>query len=384
MPMSLLSVLPVLRAGNCPSVKGNAREDSSWQVVAQLRSSFLWWGVLAVVFSSLLSAQPATGCTNPQNPSEVQSCIWTDSSAPAVVDGGGTSAIEVGVKFTADTSGYITGIRFYKSAANTGTHVGNLWSSSGTLLATATFTGETASGWQEVSFSTPVLIAANTTYVASYHTNSGHTSDDPSYFANIGVDNAPLHALASGVSGGNGVYALGTSSAFPHTTNAADNYWVDVAFQTEATVPGLVGYWKFDDGSGTTAADSSGNGYTATLFNGIGWITGEIGGAISANGVNQYGSIPAINLSSTQAVTVAFWANRTYSTSGGHTLIRKQCQFQQFHDRFRLLPRRFRLQWHHGWRAWRRGLQHQLLQPAHFRSLASLRGDLRQEPNGKQ
>ena len=62
-------------------------------------------------------------------------------------------------------NGYITGIRFYKGSGNTGTHVGHLWTSTGTLLATATFSNETASGWQQVNFATPVAITAGTTYV---------------------------------------------------------------------------------------------------------------------------------------------------------------------------------------------------------------------------
>src|SRR5271157_4292947 len=82
-----------------------------------------------------------------------------------------------------------------------------------------------------------------------------------------------------------------------------------------------VGYWTFDDGWGTKAADSSGNGHTATLVNGVDWVTGKIGEAVSANAARrQYVSIPPIDLSSTQAATVALWANRTYSTSGGHAL----------------------------------------------------------------
>ena len=88
----------------------------------------------------------------------------------------------LGVKFQASTNGTITGIRFYKGSLNTGTHVGDLWSASGTLLATATFTNETASGWQEADFSNPVAITAGTTYVASYHTNSGEYSYNANYF----------------------------------------------------------------------------------------------------------------------------------------------------------------------------------------------------------
>lgn len=44
-------------------------------------------------------------------------------------------------------------------------------------------------------------------YVASYLAPAGHYAADNSYFASAGVDNAPLHALQDGVSGGDGVYA---------------------------------------------------------------------------------------------------------------------------------------------------------------------------------
>jgi hypothetical protein len=139
--------------------------------------------------------------------------------------------VELGVKFQSDVNGSITGIRFYKASTNSGTHVGNLWTSTGTLLATATFTNETASGWQQVNFSTPVAISANTVYVASYHTSVGHYSADENYFASQGVDNWPLQALANGVSGPNGVYAYGSTSKFPNQTYESTNYWVDVVFQ---------------------------------------------------------------------------------------------------------------------------------------------------------
>ena len=51
---------------------------------------------------------------------------------------------------------------------------------------------------------------------------------------------------------------------------------------------GLVGYWKFDEGSGTTATDSSGNNNIGTLTNGPTWTTGKIGEALSFDGVNDY------------------------------------------------------------------------------------------------
>jgi hypothetical protein len=149
---------------------------------------------------------------------------------PSVADAGPDSAVELGVKFRSDVNGSVTGVRFYKSANNTGTHVGSLWTSTGTLLASATFTNETASGWQQVNFSTPVAVTANTVYVVSYHTNVGHYSVDQSYFATSGVDNPPLQALQDGVSGADGVFGYGSSSLFPSQGYKSSNYWVDVLF----------------------------------------------------------------------------------------------------------------------------------------------------------
>ena len=158
---------------------------------------------------------------------------WSSSTVPAILSENDPNAVEVGVKFRSDVAGYITGIRFYKGIGNTGTHVGNLWSANGTNLATATFTNETGTGWQQVAFPTPVPIAANTVYVASYHAPNGRYAADGGYFANSGVDSPPIHLLQNGVSGGNGVYAYGPGG-FPTQTWNSTNYWVDVMFTTSA------------------------------------------------------------------------------------------------------------------------------------------------------
>jgi len=92
--------------------------------------------------------------------------IWSTTSYPSMyLNAGGP--IELGLKFRSDVAGQITGIRFYKIAANTGVHTGSLWTSDGRLLATGAFTNETASGWQTLKFASPVAISANTTYIAS-------------------------------------------------------------------------------------------------------------------------------------------------------------------------------------------------------------------------
>src|SRR5271165_3664047 len=110
---------------------------------------------------------------------------------------------------------------------------------------------------------------------------------------------------------------------------------------TPATAQSPVGYWTFNagDGSGTEATDASGYGHTAALVNGVSWVTGQGGGAISADAASrQYVSIPAINLSSTQAVTVALWVNRTYSTAGGHVLFEASADYSQSTTGYSFLP----------------------------------------------
>jgi hypothetical protein len=160
--------------------------------------------------------------------------IWPASARPAVAAVGGTQSVELGTKFRADVSGYVTGIRFYKGATNTGTHIGSLWTSTGTRLAQVTFSNETASGWQQANFATPVAIAAGTTYVVSYFAPNGAYSVDLNYFASSAQVNAPLRALQNGTDGGNGVYHYGSQSGFPSDTYSSSNYWVDVVFSTTA------------------------------------------------------------------------------------------------------------------------------------------------------
>ncbi|HEX8524894.1 MAG TPA: N,N-dimethylformamidase beta subunit family domain-containing protein [Tepidisphaeraceae bacterium] len=161
--------------------------------------------------------------------------LFADSVVPANPSENDSSPVNVGVKFKSDIAGYITGIRFYKGAGNTGTHIGNLWNSGGTKLAEITFINETATGWQTMKFSNPVAITANTVYVASYFAPKAHYAEDDNYFASAGVDNGTLHALKNGVSGGNGVYRYAGSVRFPSASFASANYYVDVTFSTTAS-----------------------------------------------------------------------------------------------------------------------------------------------------
>lgn len=159
--------------------------------------------------------------------------VWNASDTGGNLPSPDNGDVELGVKFRSNVDGYISGVRFFKKKSNTGIHTGSLWNSSGILLATDTFTNETNTGWQEVKFSNPVRIAANTTYIASYHAPNGNYAFNGSFFSAAGVTNGYLTALQNGTDGGNGVYTYASGTIFPSSSFNASNYWVDVVFYPE-------------------------------------------------------------------------------------------------------------------------------------------------------
>ena len=168
-----------------------------------------WVAVLALALASPAAQAQSTTAT-----------LWPTSTVPSVPDSGPDSAVELGLAFSSSQAGTVTGLQFYKSAANTGTHVGNLWSSSGKHLASVTFTNETASGWQQANFATPVAITAGALYIISYHTTVGHYADTQEFFSSA-LSVPPLSAPVNA-----GVYKYGSRSGYPNSVWNASNYWV--------------------------------------------------------------------------------------------------------------------------------------------------------------
>ena len=124
-----------------------------------------------------------------------------------------------------DVSGIVTGIRFYKAPPNTGTHIGNLWTASGTKLAIGDLHGRDRLRLAAGRRSRPrCSINANTTYVASYFAPVGHTAQDERYLypnpspspdAYSRVDSPPLHALRNTNGTVNGLFQNSSTSTFP-------------------------------------------------------------------------------------------------------------------------------------------------------------------------
>ncbi|GHO45994.1 DUF4082 domain-containing protein [Ktedonospora formicarum] len=155
--------------------------------------------------------------TSAANPTPVG--LWGNTT-PSNTSATDDQATELGMRFTANTNGSIYGIRFYKGNGNNGTHTGSLWNTSGQRLATSTFTNESKSGWQQMNFSQPVAVKANTTYIASYFAPSAHYA----YTYNFFNKSHTVGALTAT----QGLYKYG--GGFPTKTYLASNYWVDVLF----------------------------------------------------------------------------------------------------------------------------------------------------------
>jgi hypothetical protein len=159
--------------------------------------------------------------------------LWNSSTVPSTTDvTGDSNSLELGTRFESSASGWITGVTFYKGTGNTGTHTGSLWSADGTLLASGTFTGETDTGWQTMTFATPVAVSADTPYVVSYHAPNGNYAVDGGYFS-AAHQSYPLTATADTGSAHNGLYHYGSDVAFPNGSYGSANYWVGPVFTAD-------------------------------------------------------------------------------------------------------------------------------------------------------
>lgn len=146
---------------------------------------------------------------------------------------------------------------------------------------------------------------------AAYYVNIGGPGASGPYF-NGSIDEPRIYNRALSASEIWDLYQMGASDK----VNSADS-------QVDSLNKGLAGYWKFDDGSGTSATDSSGNGNTSTLVNSPSWTTGQIGGALSFNGTNQRAYVPsvsALNFASGVPFSVSAWIKTSQTVPGGNNL----------------------------------------------------------------
>ena len=245
--------------GVVAGVEVSLDSGSTWHP-ATGRGSFSYTGVLTGTGSSVVRARAVDDSGNIQgSPATVNStvdcpCSIFGSTVPKSVDANDASPVTLGVRFTSAADGFITGLRFYKSTGNTGTHTGALYKSDGTVLSTVTFTNESASGWQTATFQAAVPITAGSTYTASYVAPNGHYSADSQYFAYRGTTSGPLTALGS-YANPNGVYTTGSGA--PTSSYQQTNYYVDAIYSAVDTTPLTVVSTTPIDGSSSVPTGST-------------------------------------------------------------------------------------------------------------------------------
>jgi len=204
---------------------------------AQGRENWTYTGVVGQVGETAVQARATDDSGNVQSaPASRQvtvscPCGMFDGETPQTESSSSTTATELGLRFRPEIDGFVTGVRFWKGSANTGTHTGSLWTTGGSRLAVGTFTDETDSGWQRLTFPQPVQVSGSTDYVVSYFAPQGGYAATRSYFLGVSVDDYPLSAARSTESAPNGVYRAG-SSGFPNSTYQGGNYWVAPIFET--------------------------------------------------------------------------------------------------------------------------------------------------------
>ncbi|MEV4246802.1 DUF4082 domain-containing protein [Streptosporangium canum] len=184
-----------------------------------------------VTVEQAAAAQPAPAAAAPQEPKEMS--FWSTSTKVKATPRADRAPVELGMRFTAARSGWVAGVRFYKAPGDKGKHTGSLWSAGGKRLARVTFDGESASGWQEARFASPVRLKAKQLYTVSYHSAAGN------YVGSRGFDSARSGPLTM-TSRNAGVFGYGRST-FPDRWNAKGyNYWVDVIFRWRDRSPAPV------------------------------------------------------------------------------------------------------------------------------------------------
>jgi hypothetical protein len=242
--------------------------------------------------------------------------VFPATASPTVVNGGDGSAVELGAKFRTTMPTSALGVRFYKSSANTGTHLGRIWNSNGQVLASGTFVNESASGWQTLMFSSPVPLAANTTYTVSYYAPNGGYSADANYFTSKGAGLPPVQEpQAGGAIGGNGVYRYGAGGGFPTQSYNNTNYWVDPIVDTgqASTQPPTV--TAVTPASGATGVGLS-TSVTATFSHAVDPATLQFTLKDPANNtVQTYTSYDAGTKKATLTLDVPAAASTTYQAS---------------------------------------------------------------------
>lgn len=191
-------------------------------------------GTLVAIAVAIVALIPVMGAASQAyRPTSASAySIWPSSTTPKHPSASDRRSVELGVRFTSATPGEVTALRFYKARANTGRHVGTLWSPEGRALATARFNGGSSSGWQQASLSRAVKLEPGKQYTVSYRAPAGR------YAADSGTLSPRKTKTTRDLTAVQGVYTYGRG--MPRSTYRDSNYYVDIVFRPSGQ-PGQTG-----------------------------------------------------------------------------------------------------------------------------------------------
>ncbi len=266
-----------LVAGQQYSIRMDFAESINWGVAKLAWSSSSQ--TKQIVPQSQLYTPPSTSASMIESSAAALSAepalesIFSPTATPkqAVTDGTGSAGDwELGMEFKAAQAGQIQAIRYYKAAGETGTHIGRIWSSSGKLLGSVTFTNETGSGWQQQQLASPLNIAANTTYIVSVNAKTYYSI----------TENGLATPIKNGdLTASKGVYNADPGSLPTQSWNSS-NYFRDVVFSPTVSSPaGAPGSLAFS--APTFSVNEDGTAVAAVTVTRTGGSSGAVGATIA-------------------------------------------------------------------------------------------------------
>jgi hypothetical protein len=222
-----------------------------------------------------VKAENGIGLQSAARSSDGLCVIPNDTTAPAAV-----ASVNDGTGTDLDVTASLTTISVnWTASSDAESGIAEYWYSIGTTPG-----GTDTAGWASAGTATTV-------------TRTGLSlTNGTAYYVSVKAENGA--GLQSAAASSDGI-----------TVDAGDTSAPAVPEEPEE-IDGCIGRWKFDEGSGTLAADSSGKGRKGTLYNGTQWVTGKSGKAVKFDGSNDYIQIAnADTLANVTDFTVDFWVN---------------------------------------------------------------------------
>ena len=155
---------------------------------------------------------------------------------------------------------------------------------------------------------------------ANYNITNGVGNVINVYSATLGADNETVTPYTDTLTDGQTYYLN------PNNIQDLDLNTIAPGTVVPFTYSTLVGFWQFEEGSGTNTADSSPDGATGTLVNGPTWVSSPFGRwCLSYNGVNQYVDVDnPVPLQLQGAMTLWAWVWPAAATYSGGRVVAKE------------------------------------------------------------